>query len=89
MFFTMCSPGLRQERFASFVMQRRHTWAAARYIERNPVRAGLVERAWDWPWSSARAHVEGRGDALIAPGGPLVAEVNDWRPFLAAEGRAS
>ena len=26
-----------------------------RYIERNPVRAGLVESAQDWPWSSAAA----------------------------------
>ena len=24
----------------------------------------------------------GRGDALIAPGGPMVAEVNDWPAFL-------
>ena len=75
---------LWQGRFGSFVMQRRHTLAAVRYVERNPVRAGLVRRAWRWPWSSARAHVEGRGDALVGPGGPLVAEVNDWRAFLAA-----
>ena len=48
---------------------------------------GIVarRRARDWPWSSARAHVEGRGDALIAPAGPLTAEVTDWRAFLAVE----
>jgi len=73
---------LWQGRFGSFVMQRRHALAAVRYVERNPVRAGLVRRAWRWPWSSAAAHVEGRGDALIAPGGPLVAKVRDWRAFL-------
>jgi putative transposase len=28
-----------------------------RYVERNPVRAGLSSRAEDWPWSSARRHV--------------------------------
>lgn len=38
--------------------------AAIRYVERNPVKAGLVERAEDWPWSSARAHVTGTPDAL-------------------------
>jgi len=76
---------LWQGRFGSFVMQRRHALAAVRYVERNPVRAGLVRRAWAWPWSSARAHVQGRGDALIAPGGPLAAEVTDWRAYLAAE----
>lgn len=27
-----------------------------RYVERNPVRAGLVARAEEWPWSSARRH---------------------------------
>jgi len=76
---------LWQGRFASCPMDAAHTLAAARYVERNPVRAGLVPRAWEWPWSSARAHVEGRGDGLIAPGGPLAAEVTDWRAFLAAE----
>ena len=30
-----------------------------RYIERNPVRAGLVERAQDWRWSSAAPAREG------------------------------
>ena len=29
---------------------------ALRYAKLNPVRAGLVERAEDWPWSSAAAH---------------------------------
>ncbi len=30
------------------------------YIERNPVRAGVVAMAEDYPWSSVRAHVLGR-----------------------------
>jgi len=76
---------LWQGRFASCPMDAAHTLAAARYIERNPVRAGLVKRAWQWPWSSAAGHVSGRGDALVKPGGPLVAKVNDWRRFLAAD----
>jgi putative transposase len=73
---------LWQERFFSCVLDARHALATARYVERNPVRAGLVKRAWQWPWSSAAAHVKGRGDALIGPAGPLVAEVADWRRFL-------
>ncbi len=32
---------------------------ALMYIELNPVRAGLVEGAWEWKWSSALAHVSG------------------------------
>jgi putative transposase len=39
--------------------------AAARTVARNPVRARLVERAEDWPWSSVRAHLEGRDDGLV------------------------
>jgi putative transposase len=40
------------------------------YVERNPLRAGLVERARDWPWSSASAH----------PGAPRP-PVYDWPPL--------
>jgi putative transposase len=47
---------LWQNRFFSCALDERHTLAALRYLERNPVRAGLVQRAWDYPWSSARAH---------------------------------
>jgi putative transposase len=76
---------LWQGRFASFVLQGKHVLAAVRYVERNPVRAGLVKRAWQWPWSSAAGHVSGKGDVLVRPAGPLAAEVSDWRRFLAAE----
>jgi putative transposase len=76
---------LWQGRFSSCPMDAAPTPAAARYVERNPVRAGLVKRAWDWAWSSAAAYVEGGGDRLLASGGPLVAEVKDWRRFLGQE----
>jgi len=76
---------LWQGRFSSCPMDGPHTLAAARYIERNPVRAGLVAQAWDWPWSSAAAHVAGRCDRLVKAGGPFGAEVADWRAFLVAE----
>jgi putative transposase len=43
-----------QARFwASPMLDPLHLLAAWRYIERNPVEAGLVARAEDWPWSSA------------------------------------
>ena len=45
---------LWQARFASFVMDEPYLLAAARYVELNPVRARLVSKAEDWPWSSAR-----------------------------------
>ena len=34
--------------------------SALRYVDLNPVRARLVERALDYEWSSARAHLAGR-----------------------------
>lgn len=72
---------LWQGRFASFVMDERYTLAAARYIELNPVRAGLVALPADYPWSSARAHLTGRDDALSRTS-PLLELVDDWARFL-------
>src|SRR6266852_2100810 len=56
--------------------------AAACYVELNPVRARLAERAGDWRWSSARAHLDGRDDALVRVA-PLLALAPDWAAFLA------
>jgi putative transposase len=43
-----------QGRFKALPVQTgEHTLAVIRYVERNPVRAGLVARAQDWPYSSA------------------------------------
>lgn len=44
-----------QGRFKSFpIQQDDHLLTVIRYVLRNPVRAGLVEHAMDWPWSSLR-----------------------------------
>lgn len=73
---------LWQGRFASCAMDERHLLAAARYVELNPVRAGLVARAGEYRWSSARAHLRCRDDAL-ARVTPLLALVGrDWSAFL-------
>jgi len=57
---------------------------AIRYVERNPVRAGLVARPSDWPWSSAAAHVAARDDLLVQVR-PLVDTITDWPMFLSDE----
>ena len=42
-----------QGRFKAFPIEGdEHLLAVLRYIERNPLRAGLVDRAQDWEWSS-------------------------------------
>jgi REP-associated tyrosine transposase len=60
---------LFQGRFSSVALDDAHLVAAARYVALNPVRARLVACAEDWAWSSARAHLAGRDDALarVAP----------------------
>ncbi|RCX32261.1 transposase [Thioalbus denitrificans] len=72
---------LWQGRFASFPMEETHLLAAAQYVERNPVAAGMVKAAGDYPWSSARAHLDGRDDRLVRVG-PLLEMVSDWGAFL-------
>jgi putative transposase len=57
---------LFQSRFASVAMDEAHLMAAVRYVSLNPVRARLVRRAEDWPWSSVRAHLAGLDDELVA-----------------------
>ena len=49
---------LFQGRFKAILVDRdAYLLALCRYVERNPVAAGLVDAAQDWPWSSYRAHV--------------------------------
>jgi putative transposase len=38
--------------------------SCGRYIERNPVRAGMTARAWEYRWSSAAHYVNGAEDGL-------------------------
>lgn len=74
---------LWQERFLSYPMQEAHCLSCARYVELNPVAAGLAKRPEDWPWSSARAHLAGSDDEL-ASAAPLLEMVPDWKSLLAA-----
>ncbi|HPX56676.1 MAG TPA: transposase [Syntrophales bacterium] len=72
---------LWQERFASFPMDEKHLLAAVRYVEMNPVAAGLVDDPEKYRWSSARAHVEGKEDRLVEIA-PLIELVGNWRDYL-------
>jgi putative transposase len=72
---------LWQGRFASVVMDEKHLVAAARYVSLNPVRARLVERPQDWPWSSVRAHLAGRDDGVVKTA-PLLDRLGDFAAFL-------
>jgi putative transposase len=72
---------LWQGRFSSYPMDESYLLAAARYIELNPVKAGIVDRAELYPWSSALFHVARKEDGLVSSS--LLEEmVPDWQTFL-------
>jgi len=52
---------------ATVVEIERYLIACHRYIELNPVRAGLVERPAQYQWSSYRANAFGARDPLVTP----------------------
>jgi len=71
---------LWQERPFSCVLSESHTVNAIRYVENNPVRAGMVVTAAEYRWSSARAHCDGDADPLLDPDEPRAIE--GWREWL-------
>jgi putative transposase len=75
---------LFQGRFYSCVLDERHLMAAARYVERNPVRAGLVNKPWDWKWSSARAHIGDEQEIFSEEEflNEMGIKPNHWREYL-------
>ena len=75
---------LWQGRFASYPMDEDHLLAAARYIELNPVQAGLVKKTGDYKWCSARAHFAGQDDILVKVA-PLLGIVNNWQGLLKSD----
>lgn len=72
---------LWQGRFSSYPLDERHLYFAIRYVERNPVRATLVDRAEDYPWSSARAHVNDEEHFLLDKN-YFTQEIPDWSLYL-------
>jgi len=73
---------LWQGRFLSYPMDQSYLVAAFRYIELNPVKAGIVAKAEDYPWSSAKAHIKRRPDPIIEDC-CLSDKIKDWGSFLA------
>jgi len=76
---------LWQGRFFSCVMDERHLTAAARYIERNPVRAHIVKKPYEYAWSSARDHADNTRNANIDVSGLfkyIEVEQAQWKAFI-------
>ncbi len=75
---------LWQGRFFSCALDEKYLYTAMRYVENNPVRAGIVKNAADYRWSSASAHVEGKVDAVLADDCYLIERIKDWAAYLKA-----
>ena len=73
---------LWQGRFISFPMDDPYLYRAIRYVELNPVRAKIVDRAEGYPWSSARAHILGEDHVLLGQN-PLGMKGPEWAAYLA------
>lgn len=73
---------LWQGRFYSTVLDERHLYTAIRYVERNPVRVGIVEEPWEYKWSSARAHINKEAHPILSDDCYLIKEINEWRAYL-------
>lgn len=77
---------LWQGRFFSSPLDEAYLWAAVRYVERNPVRAGMEQRAENYRWSSAAAHCGNRPDSLLnleSAWSKQFAAIDDWSVWLA------
>ncbi|PKO34184.1 MAG: transposase [Betaproteobacteria bacterium HGW-Betaproteobacteria-7] len=62
------SGSLWEGRFRSCLAQdERYLLLCQRYIELNPVRAGMVEHPAEYRWSSYRANAQGEASPLISP----------------------
>ncbi|HZU38672.1 MAG TPA: transposase [Gemmataceae bacterium] len=81
---------LWQGRFKSpVVAAEQYFLSCARYIERNPVVAGIVALPWEYRWSSAPAYALGKADPLLSYnvwyrelGGDDAQRQQRWREFL-------
>lgn len=73
---------LFQGRFGSCALDERHLLAAVRYVENNPVTAGMIRDAWEYKWSSAAYHVGDVKKDILVKSRNLYGLVRDWRKYL-------
>jgi putative transposase len=74
-----------QGRYYCCTLDADHAVAAVRYVEQNPVRAGMVDAAEEHDWNSAQPHCGLRGDPVLDPEMPMHAAIDDWQLWLHEE----
>jgi putative transposase len=75
---------LWQGRYFATALDDLHLWVCIRYVEQNPVRAGIVRHAWEYMWSSAACHCGLRDDPVLVSRGMFSSELEDWKDELIA-----
>ena len=75
---------LWQGRFKSMPLDEKYLYAAVRYVELNPVRAGIVKYPQDYTWSSAQFHILGTPNSVLSHF-YLLDEISDWKKYLSQE----
>jgi len=73
---------LWQGRFYSCILDEKHLFAAVRYVENNPVRAGIVKTPEDYPWSSAKGHINQCVDTLLSKKSFMHDDIKNWLSYL-------
>jgi putative transposase len=79
-----CEHGDQDIHLLAVVMNDDHLLAALRYVSLNPVRAKLVSRVEDWPWSRMHANLKAENDGLMNVQ-PVLSRIPDFAGFLAQE----
>jgi putative transposase len=76
---------LWQGRYFSSPLDEAYTWSTIRYVERNPVQAGILLKAENYRWSSAAAHCGLKTDPLLAalPNAMDGISQGEWNKWLA------
>jgi putative transposase len=67
-------------------MAEQHLLTAARYIEKNPLKAGICKKPEEYEWSSTRAHKKGSDDKLVRVK-PILDRMENWMEYISEPNR--
>ena len=81
-YFQKWTGNLWQQHHTSSALDNKHMWNALRYVEQNPVRAGLVIKCEDYPWSSAAFHCGVRDDKVLKPDFNYADMFDNWHEMV-------
>lgn len=73
---------LWHSRYYSTTLDEAHLYRAVRYVEQNPVRAGMIADPVDYPWSSVACHCGLRADSVLSLKSGWGGMVDDWPRLL-------